>query len=171
MALVWPLLSLIIICLHRAQLRSQIGVAMANIESPVFSAATDIVPGSGAADSPSDIPLLPPPVVEPEDNNGEVTRQFQLGGDALKLDHLGPIIINTDGTTRRISNWDTLSKQEQASTWRLISARNRKRLEELKKQQVEQQAVEAADSNTDLSTEAVSDAASASQTQSEGDAQ
>ncbi len=73
-----------------------------------------------------DIPLLPPP-------SGEASHKITLG-ETLKLDHLGPIIINTDGTTRRIENWDTLTKAEQANTWRLISARNQKRIEVLKKQ-------------------------------------
>lgn len=54
-------------------------------------------------------------------------------GETMKLDHLGPIIINADGTTRRITNWDTLSEQEKQSSWRIIGARNRKRLEKLKR--------------------------------------
>ena len=48
---------------------------------------------------------------------------------------VGPIIVNTDGTTRRIANWDTLSKQEQESSWRLISARNKQRIERLRAQE------------------------------------
>lgn len=41
--------------------------------------------------------------------------------------------FHIDGTTRRITNWDTLTKQEKDSSWRLISARNRKRIEVLQK--------------------------------------
>jgi len=33
-------------------------------------------------------------------------------GDAVQLDELGPIIINTDGTTTRISNWTSMNQQE-----------------------------------------------------------
>ena len=62
-------------------------------------------------------------------------RSFQLG-EALKLDELGPIIVNPDGTTRRIANWDSLSRQERESAWRLISARNRLRIERLRGQEV-----------------------------------
>ena len=39
-------------------------------------------------------------------------------------DLLGPIILNTDGTTRRIANWDSLSEHEQQVSWKRISKRN-----------------------------------------------
>lgn len=64
------------------------------------------------------------------------TTQLPLGG-TVSMDHLGPIIINTDGTTKRIANWDQLTKAEQENTIRVISARNKKRIEALKKQQDE----------------------------------
>ena len=48
-----------------------------------------------------------------------------------------------DGTTRRITNWETLSAQERESSWRLISARNKRRIEELKRQRAEEIADEA----------------------------
>ena len=51
------------------------------------------------------------------------------------MDELGPIIVNPDGTTRRISNWDTLTTQEKKSSWRLISKRNKERLAKLKLEQ------------------------------------
>jgi hypothetical protein len=30
---------------------------------------------------------------------------LQVGGPAVGLDHLGPIVLNTDGSISRISNW------------------------------------------------------------------
>jgi hypothetical protein len=66
---------------------------------------------------------------------GDDIKQLALNGEKLNLDYLGPIIINTDGTTKRITNWDTLTKGEQATTWRVISARNKKRIEELKNEE------------------------------------
>jgi hypothetical protein len=33
-------------------------------------------------------------------------------GEVTVLDELGPIIINSDGTTTRISNWSTMTQQE-----------------------------------------------------------
>eukprot|EP00455_Lapot_gusevi_P052188 TRINITY_DN7923_c0_g1_i4.p1 TRINITY_DN7923_c0_g1~~TRINITY_DN7923_c0_g1_i4.p1 ORF type:complete len:135 (+),score=40.13 TRINITY_DN7923_c0_g1_i4:62-406(+) len=70
-------------------------------------------------------------------------QQMDLG-NSMKFDHLGPIIVNADGTMSRIANWDTLSPQEQATTFRLISARNAQRLKALREQ--EAQAKEATDS-------------------------
>lgn len=52
-------------------------------------------------------------------------------GESIKLDHLGPIILNSDGTTRQISNWDTLSEREREVTWRRIKKRNEERRQQL----------------------------------------
>lgn len=49
-----------------------------------------------------------------------------------KLDSLGPIIVNVDGTLTRISNWASMSKDEQINATRLVSKRNEKRLKALK---------------------------------------
>lgn len=51
--------------------------------------------------------------------------------------HGKPVSDFIDGTTRRISNWDQLTKHEQDTTWRVIRARNKKRLEELKVRELE----------------------------------
>lgn len=82
--------------------------------------------------------FLPPPDSQGETEN---LRELKLG-EKLSLDDLGPIIINSDGTTRRINNWDKLTKAEQEKTLRVISKRNKKRLEILKKQQEKQEAGE-----------------------------
>ena len=42
----------------------------------------------------------------------------------VKLDALGPIIINSDGTLSRIPNWSEMTENEKASATRLISRRN-----------------------------------------------
>ena len=59
-------------------------------------------------------------------------------------DLLGPIILNTDGTTRRIANWDSLSEHEQHVSWKRISKRNEVRRTALLVAQEEQQAEAAA---------------------------
>ena len=41
------------------------------------------------------------------------------------------IVINRDGTMRRINNWAELSENEKVSTWRVIAERNRRRIEAL----------------------------------------
>lgn len=55
-------------------------------------------------------------------------------GEVISLEEMGPIILNTDGTTRRIDNWDTMTKSEQEVAWRRISKRNKKRKEILMEQ-------------------------------------
>ena len=79
-----------------------------------------------------------------EASPGEVTREpknvateadtpsLKLG-ETLSFASLGPIIINTDGTTRRIANWDTMSDKEQAVALRRIGKRNQERIAELKR--------------------------------------
>ena len=46
-------------------------------------------------------------------------------------EELGPIVINTDGTTARITNWPDMTPAEQEKTRRVIVARNAKRLAKL----------------------------------------
>ena len=64
------------------------------------------------------------------------TLQF---GDTMRFEELGPIIINTDGTTRRIDNWDTLTDREKEVSWRRIKKRNEERRKALMEQQQQQQ--------------------------------
>jgi hypothetical protein len=47
----------------------------------------------------------------PSNNSNDNTTTLKVG-DAVQLDELGPIIINTDGTTTRISNWLSMNQQE-----------------------------------------------------------
>ena len=97
---------------------------------------------SGAADPPSsmkngsavvgenggaeELPRLPP--VDP--NSTEKIRTLKFG-ETLRLEDMGPIIINTDGTTRRIDNWKEMTKHEQEVTWRRIKKRNEERRNKL----------------------------------------
>ncbi|RAO64053.1 uncharacterized protein BHQ10_000065 [Talaromyces amestolkiae] len=53
-------------------------------------------------------------------------------GTTVSLDHLGPIVVNQDGTMSRISNWDKMTEIEQKNTMRIIGKRNKQRLEALK---------------------------------------
>lgn len=58
-------------------------------------------------------------------------RSLKVGG-SLSLDELGPIIVNKDGTTSRVTNWLEMGREEQERTQRMIKKRNEKRLKELK---------------------------------------
>lgn len=62
------------------------------------------------------------------------TRTLEVDGSSLILDHLGPMIIQSDGTVQRITNWNELSEVEQVTSLRVIAKRNKKRLEALKQQ-------------------------------------
>ncbi|KAF8890709.1 hypothetical protein BD779DRAFT_1438236, partial [Infundibulicybe gibba] len=44
---------------------------------------------------------------------------------AIQLDELGPMVVNSDGTLSRISNWSQLTEAERDRTLRVLSARNR----------------------------------------------
>ena len=48
-------------------------------------------------------------------------------GESMKIPEMGPVIINTDGTTRQIANWDKMTEHEKTVTWRRISKRNAER--------------------------------------------
>lgn len=52
------------------------------------------------------------------------------GGEnfTMKLESLGPIIVNTDGSMQRIPNWNEMPQSEKDKTMRLVSARNKKRM-------------------------------------------
>lgn len=54
------------------------------------------------------------------------------GGSAVKLDHLGPMVVNTDGTMSRISNWEQMSEMERQRTLRVLGKRNKQRMDALK---------------------------------------
>ena len=86
--------------------------------------------------------VLSRPLALPEVASNNEARQLDLSGDgtSVSLDHLGPMVVNQDGTISRITNWEKMTEGEQRSTMRIIGKRNKQRLEALKqalKQQVE----------------------------------
>lgn len=52
----------------------------------------------------------------------------------MKLDHLGPMVVNADGTLSRISNWEQMAEIERSNTVRVIGRRNKVRLEKLRRE-------------------------------------
>ena len=71
-------------------------------------------------------------------DEGEITK-LKLG-ESMKLDKLGPLVVNVDGTTMRITYWQKMTLREQKVALRRISKRNKKRLAALKaKQQAERE--------------------------------
>ena len=64
----------------------------------------------------------------------DATPKLQVG-ETMKLDRLGPVILNTDGTTSRVANWDKLSEMEQKVALKRIGKRNLERREALRMKQ------------------------------------
>jgi len=86
---------------------------------------TDESYGNGEGSS---LPQLP--AGDPNDKSVPVLKL----GEKMSFAEMGPVIINTDGTTRQIANWDKMTKVEQEVTWRRISKRNKERRIKLEEQ-------------------------------------
>ncbi|KAL4870652.1 hypothetical protein BDV12DRAFT_48045 [Aspergillus spectabilis] len=71
------------------------------------------------------------PLLALPDTNS-ATHQLNVNGDGVKLDHLGPLIVNADGTLSRIGNWAQMTEIEQRNTLRVLGKRNKERMERLK---------------------------------------
>lgn len=70
----------------------------------------------------------------PEPGSGDQTKKLDLssGQDTVSLDHLGPVVVNVDGSLARISNWQQMAEIEKKNTLRVLGKRNKARLEALK---------------------------------------
>lgn len=66
---------------------------------------------------------------------GSSSHTVTVGGDAVKLDQLGPIVLNKDGTMSRVNNWAEMTEPEKCATKRMIAKRNLLRKEELQMEQ------------------------------------
>jgi len=56
---------------------------------------------------------------------------MSTGGNTVKLDHMGPLVVNKDGTLSRITNWAQMSEIEKGNTLRVLGRRNKARREAL----------------------------------------
>ena len=63
-----------------------------------------------------------------EGGGGDETRTITVNGDPVKIDALGPVVVNSDGTISRIANWHSMTEPEQQRTLRVIGKRNRSRM-------------------------------------------
>ena len=59
------------------------------------------------------------------------THKLEVDGESVGLSDLGPIIINADGSARRITNWAVLSAGEKEVAWRRVRLRNARRMKTL----------------------------------------
>jgi predicted Fe-S protein YdhL (DUF1289 family) len=90
-------------------------------------------PSSSSTNTNIQNEILQLPPSNPEDENIPILKF----GETLRLEELGPIILNTDGTTRRIDNWNEMTEREKEVTWRRIKKRNEERRQVLMQQQQE----------------------------------
>mmetsp|Transcript_50865 Transcript_50865/g.58803 ORF Transcript_50865/g.58803 Transcript_50865/m.58803 type:complete len:118 (+) Transcript_50865:43-396(+) len=94
-------------------------VAFSSSESVDISRSNENIATTASSKS-ADIPLLQAA------NPNEKLPTIKLG-ESIRFEEWGPIILNSDGTTRRITNWENLTDHEKEVTWRRISKRNEKR--------------------------------------------
>lgn len=91
---------------------------------------------STSATSSTDANTLPKEQLAlPEAPSHERTTHLDMsnGDTSIKLDHLGPMVINADGTMSRIANWQNMADIEKENTLRIIGKRNQVRLAALRK--------------------------------------
>ena len=86
-----------------------------------YDIALVAVDDAAAADAPLALPAA----------DGDATR-LEVGGGGVSMDHLGPVVVNTDGSLSRITNWGDMTAAEQAKTQRVVAKRNEKRLRVLR---------------------------------------
>ena len=81
----------------------------------------------------------PLPLPEPPSSD-DLTHQIDLSGGSgtVKLDHLGPLVVNTNGSLSRVENWAQMSELERTNTLRVLGKRNQVRLKALREKQGEE---------------------------------
>ncbi|KAH7109867.1 hypothetical protein B0J11DRAFT_398375, partial [Dendryphion nanum] len=77
------------------------------------------------------------PLPLPAPGEGTTTPLDVGTGQAVKLDHLGPMVVNRDGTLSRIANWEEMSDIERKNTLRILGKRNQLRMDNLKQEEGE----------------------------------
>ncbi|EEU45877.1 uncharacterized protein NECHADRAFT_78810 [Fusarium vanettenii 77-13-4] len=60
-------------------------------------------------------------------------------GESVRLDALGPLVVNADGSMGRVGNWAGMTEGEREATLRLLGRRNKQRLEALRAKKVEEE--------------------------------
>ncbi len=80
--------------------------------------------------------IIPSLSDESNDDDNIPIRQIKFG-ETVKLEELGPVIVQSDCTLRRIDNWHKLTEGEREATMRRIGGRNQVRLNKCREQQVD----------------------------------
>ncbi|PHH75782.1 hypothetical protein CDD80_2065 [Ophiocordyceps camponoti-rufipedis] len=85
-------------------------------EKEASAAGTSTAPASSTA-----------PAALPAPGDDQTATPLPVGGE-VKLDHLGPLVVNEDGTMSRIANWTEMTDVEKENTVRILGKRNKLRL-------------------------------------------
>lgn len=64
----------------------------------------------------------------PGDESAATVLDMSNGDASVKLDSLGPLVVNADGTVARIGNWLQMTDIERKNTLRVLGKRNAQRL-------------------------------------------
>lgn len=80
-------------------------------------------------ESPSGEPL---PLPAPQSAENFSKLDMSSGSASVKMDAMGPLVVNQDGSLSRIENWDQMTETEKNSTLRIIGKRNQARREALR---------------------------------------
>ena len=99
------------------------------MSSTIYS-SNNSAPVDEQPEASSDAPKAP--LALPEVPSNATQLDMSNGGTTVSLDHLGPMVVNVDGSLARISNWDKMAEIEKKATLRIIGKRNKERLAALK---------------------------------------
>lgn len=96
---------------------------MASQDVPNTSFSTEGVDKSATSSEPQ-LSLPAPGNISEVDSARDTTQ-------TVKLDDLGPMVLNTNGTLSRIHNWNEMSELERERTLRILGKRNQLRRENI----------------------------------------
>ncbi|SPJ76391.1 uncharacterized protein FTOL_06122 [Fusarium torulosum] len=98
---------------------------------------------SSATTAPKDANKMPLPLPAPEQDSaaadkGDGVTSLRVG-ESVRLDAMGPLVVNTDGTMGRIGNWAGMTEGEKEQTLKLLGRRNKQRLDAIKAKKAEEE--------------------------------
>jgi hypothetical protein len=95
------------------------------MSSTIFSSNPSPPPEErGPEEEPNTTPKAPLALPAAPSNTTQL--DMSNGSTTVSLDHLGPMVVNVDGTMSRISNWDKMAEIEKTATLRIIGKRNKR---------------------------------------------
>lgn len=115
----------------QSQSRSQSSPSSSSSSSPPSSTQQQQEPTTTTTSNPLPLPE-PPTSAGKTSTTTTTTHQLTVDGAGVKLDHLGPLVVNVDGTMSRIANWEKMADIERENTARIIGKRNQARLAKLR---------------------------------------